>query len=186
MRTFFLLIFTVFLVSCASKPEKLPTAQELIDSAIEVSGGTLHKTKDVSFSFRDKAYRSLPDNGRKVLQRIITVDSFRIVDVKNGEEFQRTINDSIVVLPDSLANSYANSVNSVHYFARLPFGLNDPAVHKKFMDTVTIANKAYFQIEVTFDQKNGGKDFDDVYYYWFDQETFKVDYLAYIPFHIQF
>ena len=179
MRIIFLAAIAVFLSCCTTKPEQLPTAQEIVDKSIEASGGQLHRTKDVSFQFRGIGYASSPENGKKVLQRIIAVDSFKIVDVKRGDAFQRTINDSLVSLPDSLSSRYANSVNSVHYFARLPFGLNDAAANKKFMDTVTIASTPYYQIEVTFDEENGGKDFDDVFYYWFNRETFKVDYLAY-------
>ena len=180
MRIIFLLAVAIFLSSCTSKPEKLPATQEIVNKSIEVSGGSLHRTKKVAFNFRNIGYASIPENGKKILQRIIAVDSFRIVDVKKSTSFQRTINDSLVVLSDSLADRYANSVNSVHYFARLPYGLNDTAAKKKFVDTVTIANTPYYQIEVTFDQENGGKDFEDVFYYWFNRDTFKVDYLAYM------
>lgn len=179
MRIYFLLAIATFISCCTPKPEQLPTAQEIVDESIAVSGGALHRTKKVAFNFRNIGYASLPENGKKVLQRIIAVDSFRIVDVKKDASFQRTINDSLVVLSDSVADRYANSVNSVHYFARLPYGLNDGAAKKKFLDTVTIANTPYYQIEVTFDQENGGKDFEDVFYYWFNRKTFKVDYLAY-------
>ena len=179
MRFIFLSAIAIVLTSCSSKPEQLPSAQEIVDRSIQVSGGQLHRTKDVSFAFRNLGYASTPENGRKVLQRIIAVDSFRIVDVMRGDALQRTINDSIVPLSDSLATRYARSVNSVHYFARLPFGLNDAAVNKKFMDTVTIAKTPYYQVEVTFDQENGGEDFEDVFYYWFHRETYKVDYFAY-------
>ena len=32
---------------------------------------------------------------------------------------------------------------------------------------------------MTFDEEDGGEDFDDIYIYWIDKETFKPDYLAY-------
>ncbi len=182
MRKIALLLSLVLFYHCT--PEKKPlTAQEIVDKAISVSGGSLHKTKNVSFDFRDKHYESRPENGKKVLARTFTMDSVRIKDVKRGNSFQRTVNDSIIHLPDTLISKYANAVNSVHYFARLPFGLNEPAVHKTFMDTVSIKNKKYYQLKITFDEKNGGEDFDDTYYYWFDMETFALDYLAY-EFHV--
>jgi hypothetical protein len=34
-------------------------------------------------------------------------------------------------------------------------------------------------IEVTFKEDGGGSDFEDVYYYWVNQETHFIDYLAY-------
>ena len=70
------------------------------------------------------------------------------------------VNDSIVQVPDSMAHKYANSINSVHYFAYLPFGLNDAAVNKKLLGETTIRAQDYYLIQVTFDQKNGGDDYD--------------------------
>ena len=37
----------------------------------------------------------------------------------------------------------------------------------------------YDAIEITFNQQGGGKDYDDVFYYWINKQTQKVDYLAY-------
>jgi len=82
-----------------------------------------------------------------------------------------------------MANKYANSVNSVHYFVALPNGLNDPAVQKELLGEVTVKEKQYHKIKVTFDQNGGGDDFDDIYIYWFNKETWKPDYLAY-EFHV--
>ncbi len=178
MRKIAILLAIVLCYQCTPKKKPL-TAQEIADKAISVSGGSLHKTKMVSFDFRDKHYTSQPENGKKVLTRTFVADSVTILDVKRGNAFQRTLNDSVISLPDTLVSKYANAVNSVHYFARLPFGLNDPAVHKTLMDTVSIKDKNYYQLEITFDQENGGKDFDDTYYYWFNAQTFKLDYLAY-------
>ena len=86
-------------------------------------------------------------------------------------------------LPDTMSIKYANSVNSVHYFARLPYGLNDPAVRKELIGETTIKDKKYYKVKVTFKEDNGGDDFDDIYFYWFNKETFKPDFLAY-KFHV--
>ena len=74
---------------------------------------------------------------------------------------------------------YSNSVNSVHYFSVLPFGLNDKAVHKKQLKSSTVKGKEYYKIEVTFSENGGGEDFEDVFIYWIGKEDFLVDYLAY-------
>src|SRR5690606_31656644 len=90
---------------------------------------------------------------------------------------------ALVELPDTTATKYANSVNSVHYFVRLPQGLNDKAVNKELLEPESIGGKQYHKIKVTFDQEGGGDDFQDTYLYWIDVETFEVDYLAY-DFHV--
>ena len=52
-------------------------------------------------------------------------------------------------------------------------------VNKKLLGETQIGHRQYYKVEVTFDQKDGGKDFEDIYIYWIDKETFKPDYLAY-------
>lgn len=172
-----LLTFVIF--SCKEKIEPVLTAQNIIDKSIEVCGGEMYKSSTISFDFRDRTYVLENFNGQRVMKRIFKVDSVVVIDVIRTKGFQRSVNDRPINLPDSIANKYTNSVNSVHYFAYLPHGLNDPAVNKKFMGKIKIKDKEYFKIRITFDEKDGGEDFEDTYIYWFDTTTFKPDYLAY-------
>jgi len=80
---------------------------------------------------------------------------------------------------DSMAPRYSNSINSVHYFSVLPFGLNDKAVQKKLLKPTTLMGKEYYKVEVTFSKNGGGEDFEDVFIYWVGKEDFLIDYLAY-------
>lgn len=183
MSRYFLLFFLPLLISCAEE-KKMPTAQEIVDKSIEFSGGSLHDQNRVSFKFRDKIYSAHRENLKKVYTRKTVLDTIPIIDVMTGNAgFQRFINDSLVHLSDSVAQRYQNSINSVHYFARLPFGLNDPAVEKELLGERTVKGRTYYWVKVTFDEKNGGDDFEDTYLYWFDKETFKLTYLSY-EFHV--
>jgi hypothetical protein len=74
---------------------------------------------------------------------------------------------------------YTGALNSVIYFATLPHKLKDDAVHKKYIEEITINGSNYDVIEITFSQEGGGEDFDDEYYYWINQDTRKIEYLAY-------
>lgn len=172
--------FVLALFSCkeTSKPKNI-TAQQLVDKAITASGGEKFNTHKVSFVFRDKTYQSYKTAGKKVLKRIAKTDSVTITDIKTGAAFERYFNDNLLDIPDTLATKYANGVNSVHYFARLPFGLNDKAVHKELLGEVSLKGQDYYKLKVTFDQQNGGDDFEDVYLYWLSKEDFKPHYLAY-------
>ncbi|MDT0607293.1 DUF6503 family protein [Croceitalea rosinachiae] len=180
-------IILFFLASCIiacneNQADKLDV-QQIIDKAIEASGGIHHEDSNVSFSFRDKQYVAQIENGKKILKRITYTDSLKIIDIKKHNSFQRFFNDSLISIPDSIANRYSNSVNSVHYFARLPFGLNDPAVHKELIGEVEVNGASYYKVKVTFDENDGGDDFDDIYIYWFNKASFKPDFLAY-EFHV--
>ena len=42
-----------------------------------------------------------------------------------------------------------------------------------------VEKENYDKVKVWFDKEGGGKDFEDVYCYWFNQKTHLIDYLAY-------
>lgn len=178
MNKLLLFFVLVSFIGCKTVTET-PTAQEIVDKSIAVSGGENYLKSNISFDFRGIHYSSQVVEGKKIVDRKIVNDSATIIDTKYPNKFERSVNDSLVVLSDSMANVYANSVNSVHYFAMLPYGLNDKAVKKKFLETVKIDTADYYKIEVTFSKEGGGDDFDDVYLYWFNTKTFEPDYLSY-------
>ncbi|MDL5513828.1 deoxyribose-phosphate aldolase [Arenibacter sp. M-2] len=179
MKVVYLLTLVLLTVSCKEKAQTNFSAQEIVDKSIMASGGEHYTANDLFYKFRDYQYVSEWKGGSRILKRIGFTDSLKVEDVKSLRGFNRFVNDSLVPLRDSIANLYANSVNSVHYFAYLPYGLNDPAVNKELMGEVTIGGKEYYKVKVTFDQQDGGKDYEDIYLYWFNKETFKPDYLAY-------
>lgn len=168
----------IVITACKEKTKEL-SAEEIIDKSIAVSGGANYVTNDISFGFRDMEYTATGPKQKRVLTRSFKKDSVMIKDIRTPNDFKRYVNDSLLVLSDSLANVYANSVNSVHYFAYLPYGLNDVAVNKRYLGKVTLDAAEYHKIEVTFDQEGGGDDFDDVYVYWFNSNTYKPEFLAY-------
>jgi len=178
MKKLILLLLIEVLFSCSTKITP-PSAQQIIDKSIQVAGGHFYENSEVTFVFRDKKYVSIQNENEKTYKRITFLDSLKVTDIKTPNGFERYLNDNLVKISDSLALRYSNSINSVHYFSRLPFGLNDRAVNKKFLGETEIAKKKYYKVRVTFDQEEGGDDFEDVYLYWFNKDSFKPDYLAY-------
>ncbi|MBT8182701.1 MAG: deoxyribose-phosphate aldolase [Eudoraea sp.] len=179
MVRFSLILIFLATVGCRNNNSDLMAVQDIIDKSIEVSGGNLYRSCNISFTFRDIRYEMNNTNGRKILKRTIKKDSTEILDILKHNGFARYINGKLVNVADSMATKYSNSINSVHYFAYLPYGLNDPAVNKKLLGETQIGGNQYYKVEVTFDEEDGGEDFEDVYIYWFNKETFKPDYLAY-------
>ncbi len=173
MRYLFILLATFF-ISCNTSKPKL-TAQEIIDKSIVYSGVDKVANSEITFNFRAKKYSAKRSNGNFKLIR--TSDS--ILDILSNSGFKRFINSKPMRLVDSMASKYANSVNSVHYFSVLPFGLNDKAVRKKLLTSSTVKGKEYYKVEITFSEDGGGEDFEDVFIYWIGKENFLVDYLAY-------
>ncbi len=180
---FYCVIFIISCLSCKQKETRKSLANYVINESIVLSGGDKIKNSSISFQFRDKDYRAIRNNGSFILERGF-IDSTRVIrDELSNSGFKRFINDKLQNLPDSIADNFANSVNSVHYFSVLPFGLNDTAVNKQYLGLTTIKNKEYHKIKVTFDETGGGNDFEDVFIYWVEKEDNKVDYLAY-SFHV--
>ena len=176
-RVYLILVLFIMLFSCKERTETNLSAEEIINNSITVCGGDLYKSSKISFRFRDKNYVS--ENRGTILKRSFEIDSVNYIDVKNNSGFERYINDALVLIPDSLASLYSNSINSVHYFVQLPYRLNDKAVNKELLEEKVINNKSYYVVKVTFDKNGGGDDFEDTYYYWIQKQSFKPDYLAY-------
>ena len=168
------IFFIAFLISCKPSEPKI-TAQQIIDKTILYSGADKVENSEISFKFRDKEYFAYRENGNFKLIR--EFDS--IIDGLTNDGFERFINLEKQTLSDADIAKYSNSVNSVHYFSVLPFGLNDKAVHKKQLPSSTVKRKEYYKIEVTFSENGGGEDFEDVFIYWIGKEDFLVDYIAY-------
>lgn len=159
--------------------EKALTAENIIDKSIDVSGGDNFKMSSLKFEFRDIYYQALRKNHEFLLVRLTLDNNDSIFDMLSNVGYERYNNEDFVKLEDSIAKTYEASVNSVHYFSVLPYGLNDDAVNKTLLGSEQIKDKDYHKIKVTFNEAGGGEDFDDVFVYWINKETFKANYLAY-------
>lgn len=179
MRSLFILCsISIVIFSC--KPiEKEFLAQEIIDKSINLSGTGKIANATLSFEFRDKYYSASRNNGIFNLNRVFINNNDTINDVLSNSGFKRVKNSKPIEVQDSMAIKYSESINSVHYFSVLPFGLNDKAVQKKLLGISKIKGKKYYKIKITFLKEGGGIDYDDVFIYWIGKENFKVGYLAY-------
>ncbi|CAH8283276.1 hypothetical protein EV196_102237 [Mariniflexile fucanivorans] len=167
-----LVVLTISMLSCE---KEIKDATVIVRKSIEVSGGNLIKNSNIEFDFRDKHYFAKRNSNGFTLARV----SDSIVDLLSNKGFERVINEHVVEVADSMIPKYAASVNSVHYFSVLPYGLDGDAVNKSYLGTSKLAGKEYYKIKITFNEEGGGEDFEDVFIYWINAETFKVDYLAY-------
>lgn len=182
MRTLLMLIVIVVLSSCKTE-EKILSAQEVIDKSILASGADKVSTAAIKFNFRNRHYTAIRNKGKFSLIRNTKNDVSETKDILSNNGFERYVNDEFIIIPDSMSTRYSGSINSVHYFAVLPYGLNDAAVKKKLLKETTVKGKAYYKIQVSFSEDGGGEDFDDVFVYWINKQDFKIDYLAY-SFHV--
>jgi len=186
----FTFLFTLF--SCSS--EKSPSqelssipkqttfskADILVQNAIENAGGELYQSSLVSFTFRGRQYRSTRKGGTYQYERIFSDSSGnKIKDVLTNDRFKRSIEGKVTALTDKKKKAYSNSVNSVIYFALLPYFLNDAAVNLEYLGKSSIKDQAYDKIKVTFDQEGGREEFTDVFVYWLEENTGYIGYIAY-------
>lgn len=178
MKYLIVLILAIFVTSCQEEKEVI-SADEIITKTIENAGGNIYNRATVQFKFRDNSYKSIRNGGEFQLERIISDSAGTFRDVVSNTGYQRFKNDSLTLVPDSMAVRYQSSVNSVHYFAHLPYGLNDKAVNKKLVGDAEIKGEPYYQLKITFQQDGGGADHHDEFLYWIHKEKYTIDYLAY-------
>lgn len=177
------LFLATWLFQACTKSETTPDdkAQQVIDKAIEVHGGkSKYANLEMNYVFRDKSYYLKQSaDGKYEYWRSFEEEGQSVKDVLTNEGLIRYVNNEAIELPDTTANKYANSVNSVHYFTLLPYRLNDPAVKKQYEGVVTIKDQPYHAVQVTFQEEGGGEDFEDLFFYWFHEDNGTMDYLAY-------
>ncbi|WP_235982192.1 DUF6503 family protein [Gelidibacter maritimus] len=181
-RSVLILAILFLLYNCkedASQERTTASPEDIIKKSIEVAGGDLFDHSDINFDFRDIHYRALRNQGRYELTRHFEDSLSEVKDVLSNSGFERFRDDKKISLSDSLTSLYSNSVNSVHYFSVLPYSLDGKAVHHNYLELKTINGRDYHKIKVTFSEEGGGEDFDDVFIYWIDKDSFYIDYLAY-------
>jgi hypothetical protein len=160
-------------------PEAINNANAIINASIKISGGELFESSKIGFDFRDRHYTALRNNDKYELTREFKDSIYTIKDILSNSDFQRFKDNELFKVADTMAVKYSASVNSVHYFSVLPYGLNNNAVNKNYLKEVNIKGETYHKIKVTFSEEGGGEDFEDIYVYWINTKTSKVDYLAY-------
>lgn len=183
-----LLLLTLFCFACSpQKKEAVQNAapkskvQEVIDKSIEFHQMGSLNNAEFSLTFRDIEYTYRNNNGMYEYTRT-QIDSLgaTILDKMDNDTLIRYTNGVATDVVDEKRAAYTRSVNSVIYFFRLPYGLNDPAVKKAYIGETDIKGKTYHEVKITFEQEGGGEDFDDVFLYWFDKEDYSMDYMAYL------
>ena len=178
MKKFSFIALLIICVSFATIPVQF-SAQQIIDKAINNAGGSSFEKANVRFTFRGKEYSSKRDQGNYQLERTMLQGDDLIHDLIDNKGLSRTINNCPIKVVDSMVSKISEGVNSVHYFANLPYGLNAGAVHKELVGESKIKGLPYYKIKVTFDQEGGGTDYEDEFMYWIHKENLTVDYLAY-------
>ena len=173
---FFLIFIPLVVAACISQE---PNAHEIVTNAIETHGGELFEKSVIEFDFRRKHYILERDQGLYTYHRIFDDSLGTIHDIFTNDGFTRLVNNDDIEIDAEWALRYSSSVNSVAYFALLPFGLNDAAVNKKLLGVEEIKGKPYYKIRVTFDQAGGGEDFEDEFMYWFHTSSYHMDYFGY-------
>jgi hypothetical protein len=155
------------------------SAQTIVDAAIAAHGGEAYANFGLEFDFRGRHYTAHREGGNFRYTRSFVDSTGQVRDVLSNQGFFREINGQKVKLPAEKDSAYTESVNSVHYFILLPYGLNDDAVNKKYLGPATIKGEPYEAVAITFEQEGGGTDYQDVFVYWFHRDRHTLDYMAY-------
>ena len=119
------------------------------------------------------------NKGRYRYESVEIKDGDSIENILSNKGFTQRVSHKAQSLTEKEATKYSNSLNSVIYFAFLPYFLNDPAAIKTYVGVDTIKAKPHHKIQVSFQKASGGDHHEDTFYYWFDEKTHLLNYLAY-------
>ncbi len=182
MRSLFRLLALSLLLAwggCQS-PEAPPDAAAVIDSARAAHGAPVLDRATVSFNFRGDDYQIRQEGGRFHYRRTYTDSLDRsVTEGLTNDGVYRVVEGDTASLSDEDRAGIETTVNSVSYFTLLPEPLDEPAVQPSYSGRDTIDGVPYHRVKVTFRQEGGGKDWQDVFMYWFRTDTYAMDFLAY-------
>jgi hypothetical protein len=155
-------------------------AQTIIDRCIEAHGGKNYKNLAVSLDFRQFHLILKQKEGAFWYERS-TTDSAGTVwrDVLNNDGFYREQNGAKVELSEKHYARYREGINSQAYFLLLPYKLKDEAVVLSYLGEGVVEGKKQHKIKVSFRREGGGEDHEDVFCYWINKKTHRIDYIAY-------
>ncbi len=171
-----LLSLTFFGVSCDSRTE----VEQIVDAAIAAHGGERYGETSIDFDFRGMHYSIFKSPTAFEYSREFTDSTGQVVDLLNNAVFSRSVNGVLIdTLTEERIGAFSRSVNSVAYFAFLPYGLNDEAAIKTYLGQTNLKGKDYHLVKVTFKAAGGGEHFEDEFLYWFGVEDSLMDYMAY-------
>ncbi len=168
--------------------EPLPPAgspERVVHDAVEAHGGARFHTVQFDFRFREEPFRVVYREGQFVFERTRPGGwgdfprEARVVDRMDNTGTTRTVHGTPVPLTEEARHDLETGLNSVVYFAFLPWRLQDPAVRLRDLGEVEVQGEPYRKIEVTFEVEGGGRDWEDRFIYWFHRETHLLDFLAY-------
>jgi len=167
-------------VAPAACSGSLDEADRIVLASIDRHGGPLLEDSRIRFTFRDAQFDVLTHRGtfrnertyRDALGRSIT-------EVMANDGVHMIVNGEEVPLDPAMQAQVETDVNSVVYFAFLPFRLRDPAVRLRYLGPDEVEGRLYHRIEVTFEQEGGGQDWDARFVHWIHAEDHTLDYFAY-------
>lgn len=154
-------------------------AQAVIARARAAHGVAVLDSATVTFTFRGTPFTVERDGGRFAYTRDWSNAEGAGRDVLSNEGLIRTIDGAEVELSRADYLAAEEAVNSVVYFALLPYALADDAVQPRLAGADTLAGEPYDLLEVTFRPEGGGRDYQDRFLYWVHQTRSTIDYLAY-------
>jgi hypothetical protein len=173
------LIVVTLAVILATGNEHETDPQVIIDRAIAAHGGAHLVNAVVEFDFRGKHFTVTRNGGLFTYERTYTDSTGLVREVLSNDELYRSVAGVRVPLTEKERLVMQEAINSVVYFALLPFPLNDPAVQKRYVGETRIEGAPYDEVEITFRKEGGGRDYQDRFVYWIHQEHATMDYFAY-------
>lgn len=157
-----------------------PDAAAVVERGIEAHGGAIFEDARITFGFRGEEWSVERSDGRFRYEREYRDDEGRwVVEGMSNDSTYRRVDGEPVDLDEEARAQVELDVNSVVYFAFLPFRLDDPPVRARYLGERDIQGERYHTVEVTFQEEGGGPDWEDRFIHWFHAGEGTLDYLAY-------
>ncbi len=126
--------------------------------------GQSYRVARVDDSYRYTAHDK--NAGREVYRELNNLGYFEHL---NGKMLELSAEDS---------SSQAGDIHASVYFALLPFSLDDPQLQAEYLGEDSLDGRAYHRLGIRNEDGFGLQEGLAEFLYWFDTESFRLDYLA--------
>lgn len=176
-----LALVATLLAGCQSPEDRdRQRGAEVIERARAAHGSAALDHAVVTFTFRGDSYTAARDGGAFSYTRCYESETgAEVCDTLDNDGVHRQLGGEALAVSEREARAIETTVNSVVYFALLPYNLADPAVEPRWRQEAVIRGEPYDVVEVRFRQEDGGRDWEDRFVYWIHRQRGTMDYLAY-------
>ncbi|NND88766.1 MAG: hypothetical protein HKM28_05925 [Flavobacteriaceae bacterium] len=171
-----LLLSLMFFAACSTEPQI--SADTILEKSIEAAGGEDFFHSTISFSIEDYEYVLKRDGYLTDFSLTREIDTTIYFSTYKGGLMHYYVNG--VEEPESMqSRKFLDArLDGFTFLSSMPHVFNENGTIVERLENVTIQQKEYYTLRITYKHQEGMED-RNIFYLYIDPDTFYIDYVAF-------